>query len=70
MKCKTCKNRHVSPTGKKCHYVSRVQTGSEEVPNGLRDAAATSMSLAMDQVDPGIQWIQEEILTQLKKMSQ
>ena len=35
----------------------------------LRDAAAVSVSLAMDQADPGGQRIQEEILAQLKKMS-
>ena len=55
------------PTGKRCRYVDNVE--SEAEPNGLRDAAAASMSLATDQADPGGQRIQEEILAQLQKMS-
>ena len=66
-KCKNCKNRHLPPTGKKCPYVNNVESDAE--PNGLRDAAAASVSLAMDQADPGGQRIQEEILVQLQKMS-
>ena len=61
------KNRHLPPTGKKCRYVDNVE--SEAEPNGLRDAAAVSVSLATDQADPGGQRIQEEILVQLQKMS-
>ena len=68
-KCKNCKNRHLPPTGKKCKYVDNVNSDAEEVPNGLRDAAAASMSLATDQADPGGQRIQEKILLQLQKMS-
>ena len=67
-KCKNGKNRHLPPTGKKCHYADNVKSDAE--PNGLRDAAAASVSLATDQADPGGQWIQEEILVQLKKVSQ
>ena len=66
-KCKNCKNGHLPPTGKKCRYVDNAESDAE--PNGLRDAAAASVSLAMDQADPGGQRIQEEILVQLKKMS-
>ena len=66
-KCRNCKNRHLPPTGKKCRYVDNIESDAE--PNGLRDAAAASMSLATDQADPGGQWIQEEILVQLQKMS-
>ena len=66
-KFKNCKNRHLPPTEKKCHYSSNVHTDSEDVPNGLRDSAA-SESLATDQADPGGQRVQEEILDQLKKM--
>ena len=68
-KCKTCKNRHLPPTGKKCCYISTADTDTEEIPNGLRDAASSSVSLATDQADSGRQRIQEEILAQLKKMS-
>ena len=68
-KCNNCKNRHLPPTGKKCKYVDSVNSDAEEVPNGLRDAAAASMSLATDQADPGGQRIQEKILLQLQKMS-
>ena len=68
-KCKTCKNRHLPPTGKKCRYINTADTDTEEIPNGLRDAAAASVSLATNQADSGGQWIQEEILAQLKKMS-
>ena len=42
---------------------------SDAEPNGRRDAAAASESLATDQADLGGQQIQEEILAQLKKMS-
>ena len=49
----------------KCRYVDNTESDAE--PNGLRDAAAASVSLATDQADPGGQRIQEEIL--LKKMS-
>ena len=66
-KCKNCKNRHLPPTGKKCRYVDNAESDAE--PNGLRDAATASVSLDMDQADPGGQRIQEEILVQLKKMS-
>ena len=66
-KCKTCKNRHLPPTGKKCRYINTAVT--EEIANGLRDAATASVSLATDQADSGGQRIQEEILAQLKKMS-
>ena len=66
-KCKTCKNRHLPPTGKKCRYINTADT--EEIANGLRDAATASVSLATDQADSGGQRIQEEILAQLKKMS-
>ena len=65
-KCKNCKNRHLPPTGKKCKYVDNVTSDAEEMPNGLRDAAAASMSLATDQADPGGQRIQEKILLQLR----
>ena len=68
-KCKTCKNRHLPPTGKKCRCINTADTDTEEIPNGLRDAATASVSLAMDQGDSGGQRIQEEILAQLKKMS-
>ena len=64
-----CKNRHVPPTGTKCPYVNNVQTDADELPNGIRGTAVASVSLSMDQADPGGQWIQEEILAQLKKMS-
>ena len=67
-KCKNCKNRHVPPTGKKCPYVNNVQTDVDVSPNGLRDAAVASVSLATDQADPDRQRLQEEILAQLKKM--
>ena len=66
-KCKNCKNRHLPPTGKKCRYVDNAESDAE--PNGLRDVATASVSLATDQADPGGQRIQEEILVQLKKMS-
>ena len=66
-KCKNCKNRHLPPTGKKCHYVDNIESDAE--PNGLRDVAAASVSLATDQADRGRQRIQVEILVQLKKMS-
>ena len=66
-KCKNCKNGHLPPTGKKCRYVDNAESDAE--PNGLRDAAAASVSLATDQADPGRQRIQEEILVHLKKMS-
>ena len=42
---------------------------SDAEPNGLRDAATASVSLATDQADAGGQRIQEEILVQLQKMS-
>ena len=42
---------------------------SDAEPNGLRDAATASVSLATDQTDLGRQQIQEEILVQSKKMS-
>ena len=54
-KCR--KNRHLPPTGKKCRYVDNIESDAE--PNGLRDAAAASVSLATDQADPGGQRIQE-----------
>ena len=44
-----------------------MQTYADELPNGLRDAAVASVSLAMAQADPGGQ---EEILAQLKNMSE
>ena len=63
-KCKNCKNRHLPPTGKQCRYVDNAESDAE--PNGLRDAATASESLATDQADLGGQQIQEEILVQLK----
>ena len=63
-KCRNCKNRHLPPTGKKCRYVDKEESDAE--PNGLRDAAAASVSLA---ADSGGQRIQEEILVQLQNMS-
>ena len=49
--------------------MNNVQADADQLPNGLRDAAVASVLLATDQADPGGQWIQEEILAQLKKMS-
>ena len=67
--CKTCKTRHLPPTGKKCQFKNSVES-DKSVPNGLRDAAASSELLDTDQVDLGRQRLQLEILSQLKKVSQ
>ena len=67
-KCRSCKNRHLPPTGKKCQYKS-VQS-DEESSKGLRDAAVASNSLATDQGNLDGQQIQLQILEQLKQMSQ
>ena len=67
-KCKSCKNRHVPPTGKKCQFKSA--TNDDVTQGQLSDAAVASESLATDQSqDLGGQRIQMEILQQLKKMS-
>ena len=67
--CKTCKTRHLPPTGKKCQFKSTVDS-DKSVPNGLRDAAVSSKLLDTDQADLGGQRLQLEILSQLKKVSQ
>ena len=67
--CKTCKTRHLPPTGKKCQFKSTVES-DKSVPNGLRDAAVSSKLLDTDQADLGRQRLQLEILSQLKKVSQ
>ena len=67
--CKNCKTRHLPPTGKKCQFKNSVEN-DKSVPNGLRDAAASSKLLDTDQADLGRQRLQLEILSQLKKVSQ
>ena len=67
--CKTCKTRHLPPIGKKCQFKNSVES-DKSVPNGLRDAAASSELLDIDQADLGGQRLQLEILSQLKKVSQ
>ena len=67
--CKTCKTRHLPPTGKKCQFKSTVDS-DKSVPNGLRDAAVSSKLLDTDQADLGGQRLQLEILSQLKKVLQ
>ena len=67
--CKSCKTRHLPPTGKKCQFKNNAEC-DKSVSNGLRDAATSSKSLDTDQMDLGRQWLQMEILVQLKKISQ
>ena len=67
--CKTCKSRHVPPTGKKCQF-KNIMESDKSVSNGLRDAAASSNQLDTDQADLGGQQLQMEILAQLQKVSQ
>ena len=70
-KCKSCKNRHLPPTGKKCQDKSA--QSDKESTKGLRDAAVASKSLATDQENIWMldgQQIQLQILEQLKQMSQ
>ena len=55
------------PLGRSAVNVDNAESDAE--PNGLRDAATASVSLATDQTDLGRQQIQEEILVQSKKMS-
>ena len=67
--CKTCKSRHVPPTGKKCQF-KNIMESDKSVSNGLRDAAASSNQPNTDQADLGGQRLQMEILAQLQKVSQ
>ena len=67
--CKNCKTRHLPPTGKKCKFKNSVES-DKSMPNGLRDAAASSKLLDTDQADLAGQRLQLEILSQLKKVSQ
>ena len=67
--CKTCKTRHLPPTGKKCQQKNSTELDSS-VANGLRDAAVSSKLLDTDQADLGGQRLQMEILAQLQKVSQ
>ena len=67
--CRTCKTRHLPPTGKKCQFKDTADLNNS-VANGLRDAATSSKLLDTDQADLGGQRLQLEILSQLQKVSQ
>ena len=63
--CKTCKVRHLPPTGKKCQYKKTVQEESNELS---RDAAiASGQSTSMGPEDG--QLLQKQILEQLRKVT-
>ena len=67
-KCKTCKQRHLPPTGKKCQF-GKQQESSDEL---LRDAAISSDATGsqMSPSDTGGQQIQMKILDQLRKVTE
>ena len=63
--CKTCKGRHLPPTGKKCQYKKTVQDEANELS---RDAAvASGQSTSMGPEDG--QLLQKQILEQLRKVT-
>ena len=68
-KCKTCKQRHLPPTGKKCQNVKQ-QESTDEL---LRDAAVSSDATG-SQMTPmeatGRQQIQMQILEQLRRVTE
>ena len=67
--CKSCKTRHLPPTGKKCQYMKTQLSSDNEL---LRDAAAAGHSPATQPqgTHEGRQLLQMEILQQLKKVTE
>ena len=68
-KCKSCKQRHLPPTGKKCKFVQATVTEDEH----LRDAAVPS-GATVSQMMPGKstdgQLLQVKILEQLQRVTE
>ena len=70
--CKTCKVRHVPPTGKKCKLQKKHQQ-AESYNELISDAAIAGHSSATQsayRVSGDGQLLQMEILQQLKKMTE
>ena len=68
-KCKSCKQRHLPPTGKKCKFVQGTGTENEL----LRDAAVPSgatISKTMPDKSTDGQLLQVQILEQLQRVTE
>ena len=70
--CKTCKVRHLPPTGKKCKLQKKHQQAESD--NELLSNAAVAGQSSAAQTEKGVsgdgQLLQMEILQQLKKMTE
>ena len=68
-KCKSCKQRHLPPTGKRCQFTQASSTENEH----LRDAAVPS-GATVSQMTPGKstdrQLLQVQILEQLQRVTE
>ena len=68
-KCRTCKQRHLPPTGKKCQF-GKQQENTDEL---LRDAAVSSDATGSQSTpvgETGGQQIQKVILEQLRRVTE
>ena len=68
-KCKSCQQRHIPPTGKKCKFLQATVTDHELSRDAAGPSGATSSQVRSDKSTDG-QLLQEKILEQLERVTQ
>ena len=68
-KCKSCQQRHLPPTGKKCKFIQATVTEDELSQDAARPSGATVSQVKSDKSTDG-QLLQEKILEQLQRVTE
>ena len=68
-KCKTCKQRHLPPTGRKCEHVKQQEGTREHLQDDAISSDAT-VSQLMPIESSGVHQVQMQILEQLRQVTE